>query len=226
MYINLHLLLFNFAYLLFLSFVSFLPSQHICQFCFHCFIHQLAPLFSSLCFSQFCFGRYNFWFPLFAGSIYCFLLLLLLDCFDFAYGCICMCVYSVTFYCYYKPLHLHWAFAVLWSFPFFPFFSSFRFFKSFLFFYNFNFFKPIIFFLHYSFVCLSYCSFLLAAAAVAEATWLQSYLTLCDPTDGSPPGSSVPGILRQEHQSGLPFLPPFPLQLIFNIYKSSSSTSI
>jgi len=119
------------------------------------------------------------------------------------------------------------------EFSFFSLLSFFCFFKSSLFIIlTFNFFKPIIFFLHYSFVCLSYCSFLLsaaaaaAAAAAAEATWLQSYLTLCDPTDGSPPGSSVPGILRQEHWSGLPFLPPFPLQLIFNIYKSSSSTSI
>ena len=25
---------------------------------------------------------------------------------------------------------------------------------------------------------------------------LQSYLTLCDPTDGSPPGSPIPGILQ------------------------------
>ena len=33
-----------------------------------------------------------------------------------------------------------------------------------------------------------------AAAAVAKS--LQSCLTLCDPLDGSPPGSSVPGILQ------------------------------
>ena len=33
-----------------------------------------------------------------------------------------------------------------------------------------------------------------AAAAVAKS--LQSYLTLCDPTDGSPPGSPIPGILQ------------------------------
>ena len=35
---------------------------------------------------------------------------------------------------------------------------------------------------------------LLAAAAAAKS--LQSYSTLCDPTDGSPSGSSVPGILQ------------------------------
>ena len=33
------------------------------------------------------------------------------------------------------------------------------------------------------------------AAAAAAAKSLQSCLTLCDPIDGSPPGSSVPGIL-------------------------------
>ena len=33
-----------------------------------------------------------------------------------------------------------------------------------------------------------------AAAAVAKL--LQSCSTLCDPMDGSPPGSAVPGILR------------------------------
>ena len=34
-----------------------------------------------------------------------------------------------------------------------------------------------------------------AAAAVAAAKSLQSCLTLCDPIDGSPPGSPIPGIL-------------------------------
>ena len=34
-----------------------------------------------------------------------------------------------------------------------------------------------------------------AAAAAAAAKSLQSCRTLCDPTDGSPPGSPVPGIL-------------------------------
>ena len=34
------------------------------------------------------------------------------------------------------------------------------------------------------------------AAAAAAAKSLQLYLTLCDPTDGSPPGSPVPGILQ------------------------------
>ena len=43
----------------------------------------------------------------------------------------------------------------------------------------------------------------LAAAAAAKS--LQSCLTLCDPTDGSPPGSPVPGILQARTRSGLPF---------------------
>ena len=34
------------------------------------------------------------------------------------------------------------------------------------------------------------------AAAVAAAKLLQSCLTLCDPIDGSPPGSPVSGILQ------------------------------
>ena len=34
------------------------------------------------------------------------------------------------------------------------------------------------------------------AAAAAAAETLQLCLTLCDPVDGSPPGSSVPGVLQ------------------------------
>ena len=37
---------------------------------------------------------------------------------------------------------------------------------------------------------------MLYAAAAAAAKSLQSCLTLCDPIDGSPPGSPVPGILQ------------------------------
>ena len=36
----------------------------------------------------------------------------------------------------------------------------------------------------------------LAAAAAAAAKSLQLCLTLCNPIDGSPPGSPVPGILQ------------------------------
>ena len=41
--------------------------------------------------------------------------------------------------------------------------------------------------------CESYIFFLKATAAAKS---LQSCPTLCDPIDGSPPGSSVPGILQ------------------------------
>ena len=34
------------------------------------------------------------------------------------------------------------------------------------------------------------------AAAAAAAKLLQSYPTLCNPTDGRPPGSPVPGTLQ------------------------------
>ena len=36
----------------------------------------------------------------------------------------------------------------------------------------------------------------------------QSCVTLCDPMDWSPPGSSVHGFPRHEYQSGLPYPPP------------------
>ena len=45
-----------------------------------------------------------------------------------------------------------------------------------------------------SFMCLRNLHRVLAAAATAKS--LQSCLTLCDPIDGSPPGSAVPGILQ------------------------------
>ena len=38
--------------------------------------------------------------------------------------------------------------------------------------------------------------YLLPFAAAAAAKLLQLYLTLCDPTDGSPPGFPIPGILQ------------------------------
>ena len=39
-------------------------------------------------------------------------------------------------------------------------------------------------------------SLICPAAAAAAAKLLQSCPTLCDPTDGSPPGSPIPGILQ------------------------------
>ena len=42
-----------------------------------------------------------------------------------------------------------------------------------------------------------------AAAAAAAAKSLQSCLTLCDPVDGSPPGSTAPGILQARTLEGV-----------------------
>ena len=42
-------------------------------------------------------------------------------------------------------------------------------------------------------LCPTPCSL---ASAAAAAKSLQSCLTLCDPIDGSPPGSPIPGILQ------------------------------
>ena len=47
-----------------------------------------------------------------------------------------------------------------------------------------------------------------AAAAAAAAKLLQSCPTLCDPIDGSPPGSPALGLSRQEYWSGLLFPSP------------------
>ena len=43
---------------------------------------------------------------------------------------------------------------------------------------------------------LIFCPAIFALAAAAAAKSLQSCLTLCDPTESSPPGSPVPGILQ------------------------------
>ena len=52
---------------------------------------------------------------------------------------------------------------------------------------------------------LGYTQYTHFAAAVKLR---QSCLTLCDPIDGSPPGSLSLGLSRQEHWSGLPFPSP------------------
>ena len=51
-----------------------------------------------------------------------------------------------------------------------------------------------------------YQTLLCLAAAAAKS--LQLCPTLCDPIDGSPAGSPVPGFSRQEQWSGLPFPSP------------------
>ena len=48
----------------------------------------------------------------------------------------------------------------------------------------------------------------------AAAKSLQSCPTLCDPTDGSPPGSSILGFSRQEYWSGLPFPSPMHARML------------
>ena len=61
-----------------------------------------------------------------------------------------------------------------------------------------NFFSDILFFVFFKsvFFSLSDTDTDTAAAAAAAAKSLQSCPTLCDPIDGSPPGSPVPGILQ------------------------------
>ena len=49
---------------------------------------------------------------------------------------------------------------------------------------------------------------ILAQKSATAAKSLQSCPTLCDPMDGSPPGSVSLGFSRQEHWSGLPFPSP------------------
>ena len=53
-----------------------------------------------------------------------------------------------------------------------------------------------------------YINLLIQIASTAAAKLLQSCLTLCDPIDGSPPGSPSLGFSRPEHWSGLPFPSP------------------
>ena len=67
---------------------------------------------------------------------------------------------------------------------------------------------------HQSFQWLFRVDFLLGLTdlicfkSAAAAKSLQSCPTLCDPIDGSPPGSPSLGFSRQEHWCGLPFLSP------------------
>ena len=48
----------------------------------------------------------------------------------------------------------------------------------------------------------------IAAVAAAAAKSLQSCPTLCDPIDGSPPGSAVPGILQARTLEWVAFTSP------------------
>ena len=59
---------------------------------------------------------------------------------------------------------------------------------------GFSLFSNTFLFSYISFTCLPWSDTLLSIAAAAKL--LQSCPTLCDPIDGSPPGSCVPGILQ------------------------------
>ena len=151
MYINLlYLPLFNFAYLFFLS------SQHFVSFIFIALFpnwHLVLVLFSSLCFSYFCPGRYNFWFPLFANLLY----------FIFV-GLSWSCLWVYMYLCYSVMLFIVAINVCLWvgilQLCGVSFFSLFSFFFHFFFFVIliFNYFKRIIFFLHL-FFCLPFLLF-------------------------------------------------------------------
>ena len=65
---------------------------------------------------------------------------------------------------------------------------------SFSVFSGFSLFSNTFLFSYISFTCLPWSDTLLSIAAAAKL--LQSCPTLCDPIDGSPPGSCVPGILQ------------------------------
>ena len=64
-----------------------------------------------------------------------------------------------------------------------------------------------------------YCRNLLAAAATAAKS-LQSCPTLCNPIDGSPPGSAVPGILQARVLEWVPL----PSPIHFTSYFQTSNT--
>ena len=57
-------------------------------------------------------------------------------------------------------------------------------------------FKPSFSLSCFTFIKRLFSSFSLSACVAAAAKSLQSCLTLCDPIDGSPPGSLFPGILQ------------------------------
>ena len=131
MYTNLlYLPLFNLAYLFFLSF----PLTVFVSFIFIALFptwHLALVLFSSLCFNSFLLVDIIFGFLCSLGQsivlYFCWtVLILLMGIYVYVY-------IQHTFYCCYKPLPLGWAFAVLWSFPFFL-FSFFFILFSFLYF--------------------------------------------------------------------------------------------
>ena len=65
-----------------------------------------------------------------------------------------------------------------------------------------------------------------AAAAAAAANSLQSCPTLCDPIDGSPSGSPVPGILQASYANILVLTPPYGFFFNVQIFISSVTSFI
>ena len=61
----------------------------------------------------------------------------------------------------------------------------------------------------------------LGTSAAAAAKSRQSCPTLCDPIDGSPTGSSVPGFSRQEYWIGMPLPSPYPPEIPINNLRAS-----
>ena len=71
-----------------------------------------------------------------------------------------------------------------------------------------------------------YPAYLTYMQNAAAAKSLHSCLNLCNPIDGSPPGSAFPGILQQEHWSGLPFPSPMHESEKWNLTHSVVSDSL
>ena len=67
--------------------------------------------------------------------------------------------------------------------------------------------------MYVSMFLFTYIAQMFAAAAAAKSH--QSCLTLCDPIDGSTPGSASLGFSRQEHGSGLPLPSPAQMPKLF-----------
>ena len=82
--------------------------------------------------------------------------------------------------------------------------------------------------LHDLFIHLSILQLLTTSCqyyAAAAAKLLQSCPTLCDPIDGSPPVSLVPGISRQEYWRGVPLPSPSIMLVVKNTKKINMTPS-
>ena len=160
MYTNLHLPLLNFAYVFFLSFLPFLSAYLLVLFSL-----LYSPIGTSL---EFCFPVCALVSFVLVDIIFHFLCspsqsLVLYFCWTVLILLMGVYVYVYIqshFLSLFKLLPPCWAFAVLWSFPYFFFLYSSAFFLPFFFLIDsiLNILKPIIFFLHL-FLCLSFLLF-------------------------------------------------------------------